>query len=47
MGAKYALILGQQESLEGTVIIRDMETGKQETVKLEKVVGEMRKRLKK
>lgn len=47
MGAKYALILGQKESLEGTIIIRDMLTGKQEIVKLEKVIGEIKKRLKK
>lgn len=47
IGAKYTLILGQKEALEGTVIIRDMESGKQETVKLEKAVGEMEKRLKK
>ena len=47
IGAKYALILGQKEALEGTIIIRDMATGRQETVKLEKVVREMEKRLKK
>ncbi|KPJ56787.1 hypothetical protein AMJ49_03895 [Parcubacteria bacterium DG_74_2] len=43
----YALILGQKEALEKTVIIREMKTGKQKTVKLDKVVGEMRKRLRK
>lgn len=47
VGAEYTLILGQKEALEGTIIIRDMATGRQETVKLEKVVGEMKKRLKK
>ena len=47
IGAKYTLILGQKEALEGIIIIRDMETGKQEIVKLEKVVDEMKKRLKK
>lgn len=45
--AKYTLILGQKEALEGTIIIRDMKTGKQETVKLEKVINKMKKRLKK
>ena len=45
--AQYALILGQQEALDGTIIIRDMKTGKQETVKLEKTVKEMQRRLKK
>ena len=47
LGVSYALILGQKEALEGTIIIRDMKSGKQETVKLEKVVKEMQKRLKK
>lgn len=44
--AKYTLIFGQREALEGTIIVRDMASGRQETLKLEKVVGEMRKRLK-
>jgi histidyl-tRNA synthetase len=47
IGVKYTLILGQKEALEGTIIIRDMASGRQETIKLEKVVGEMKKRLKK
>jgi len=46
-GVKYTLLLGQKEALEGTIIIRDMRTGEQETVKLEKAVKEMQKRLKK
>lgn len=45
-GAIYTLLLGQREALEGTVIIRDMKTGKQETVKLEKAVEEVKKKLK-
>ena len=44
---KYTLILGQREALEGTIIIRDMETGSQETIKTEKVVKEIKKKLKK
>ena len=47
IGAKYTLILGQKEVLDGTIIIRDMASGKQDLVKLEKVVGEIKKRLKK
>jgi len=47
IGAKYTLILGQKEALEGTIIVRDMTSGRQETVKLEKIVKEMEKRLKK
>lgn len=45
-GAKYTLILGQKEALEGNIIIRDMASGKQDIVKLEKVVEEMKKKLK-
>jgi len=44
---RYALLLGQKEALEETIIIRDMKTGKQETVKLDKAVAEVRKKLKK
>lgn len=47
MGVKYTLILGQKEALEGTIIMRDMASGSQETVKLERVIKEMEKRLKK
>jgi len=45
IGAEYTLILGQKEALEGTIIIRNMATGRQETVKIEKIVVEMKKRL--
>lgn len=47
IGVKYTLILGQKEALEGTIIIRDMASGKQEIVKFEKAVREVEKRLKK
>ena len=45
IGVDYTLILGQKEALEGTIIIRDMKTGGQETVKIEKIVEEMKKRI--
>jgi len=45
--AQYTLILGQREVLDGTIVIRRMATGEQKIVKLDKVVDEMRKRLKK
>ena len=45
--AEFALILGQKEALEGTVIIRDMKNGRQDVVKLEKAVEEVKKRIKK
>ena len=44
--AEYALLLGQKEALEESIIIRDMASGRQETVKLEKIVKEIKKRLK-
>lgn len=47
IGVQFTLILGQKEVLEGTIIIKDMKTGRQETVKLEKTVKEVKKRLKK
>lgn len=47
LGVKYTLIFGQKEALEGTIIIREMDTGIQETVLVEKIVDEMKKRLKK
>jgi len=45
LGVKHTLILGQQEALEGTIIVRDMASGKQETIKIEKVVREMKRRI--
>lgn len=45
--AKYTLLLGQKEVLEDSIIIRDMKTGKQETIKLEKIIREIQKLLKK
>lgn len=47
LGVAYSLILGQKETLEGTIIVREMATGKQETVKIDKVVSLMKKKLKK
>ena len=46
-GAKFTLLLGQKEALEGSIILRDMETGNQESLKLETVVQEIKKRFKK
>jgi histidyl-tRNA synthetase len=42
---KMALILGQQEVLDGTIIVRDMTTGAQETVKQDKLIIVLKKRL--
>lgn len=40
-----ALIIGQKEVLDGTLILRDMNGGMQETVSINSVVDEVRKRL--
>lgn len=47
LGVKFVLILGQQEALDNTVIIRDMQSGVQETVPQEKVAEELKKRFRK
>lgn len=46
LGIKIVLILGQKEAIDKTVIIRNMETGKQIAVKQEEIVKEVKKRLK-
>jgi len=45
LGVKFALVLGQKELMDGTIIVRDMENGIQEIVDLKKVVNEVQKRL--
>jgi len=46
LGVRFALIFGQKEALDSTIILREMDTGVQETIPLEKIVDEMKKRLK-
>ncbi len=46
VGAKLTVIIGQKEALDETVIIRNMETGGQDTVDIKNVVSEIKKRLK-
>ena len=38
IGVDYTVILGQKEALEGTAIVKDMKTGKQEIIKLNPVI---------
>jgi len=45
LGAKFTLIIGQKEVLDGTVLIRDMESGMQEIVDYNKAASEMKKKL--
>ena len=42
---KYALILGQKEVMDGTILIRDMESGVQEVIDFNKTVAELKKKL--
>lgn len=44
-GARYALLLGQKEMFEESVILRDMETGEQETIPMAKIVDEIKRRM--
>lgn len=43
--AKYALILGQKELIDETILLRDMESGVQETIDIRKILHELDKRL--
>jgi histidyl-tRNA synthetase len=47
MGIKWVLIFGQKEALEDFITLRDMDTGVQEEIKLDKVVEEMREKVNK
>ncbi len=47
LGVKITLILGQKEVLDGTIIMRDMESGAQETVDVKKVIQLVQKHLEK
>ena len=47
LGADLALIIGQKEALDNTVIIKEMQSGIQEIVPIEKIIEEVKKRLKK
>ncbi|MFA5318133.1 MAG: histidine--tRNA ligase [Patescibacteria group bacterium] len=46
LGVKATLILGQKELMDGTILIRDMESGMQEVYDFKKVFEELDKRLK-
>lgn len=45
VGAPLALIIGQKEALDGSIIIRDMSSGMQETTPLESAVAHLQRRL--
>lgn len=43
--AKFTLIIGQKEMIDGTILLKDMESGVQETIDSRKLVNELDKRL--
>jgi histidyl-tRNA synthetase len=43
IGVPYTIIFGQKEAIEGTVIIRSMKSRSQKTVKIDKMVEELKK----
>lgn len=45
LGTRYTLILGEKEVLEGKAILRDMKQGTQKTLKLDKIVEKIKKKL--
>ena len=47
LGVKWVLIFGQREALGDFITLRDMESGVQTEIKLDKVVEEMREKIKK
>ncbi len=46
LGVRYTLIFGQKEALEDTVIVKDMRTGKQDSVPLSRIIEFIKKKLK-
>ncbi|MEK7579898.1 MAG: histidine--tRNA ligase [Patescibacteria group bacterium] len=46
LGVRFTLILGQREALDGTIILRDMESSVQETLPLKGIVEALKKKLK-
>jgi histidyl-tRNA synthetase len=45
IGAKFSLILGQKEVIDGTILIRDMESGIQEVLDYKKIIPAIEKKL--
>lgn len=47
LGVKFAVIIGQKEMMDDTILLRDMENGIQEVIDYQKILPEIRKRLSK
>ncbi len=45
LGVQYSLILGQKEMMDGTIILRDMSSGMQEEVNIDKIKPLLKKRI--
>jgi histidyl-tRNA synthetase len=45
LGARFAVIVGEDEVARGAAVVKDMETGEQETFPADAVVGEIERRL--
>ena len=45
-GVHQALIVGQKECFDSSVIVRDMKTGAQETVLVDKLIESIKKKIK-
>ena len=45
MKAKYSLIIGQKEALNNQVIIREMKTGRQKVIDIDKVIKELKSKI--
>lgn len=46
IGVKYTLIMGQKEAYDGTVIFKEMLSGNQEIIPVDKVISEIKRKLK-
>ncbi len=46
LNVRWTIIMGREEALEDSVVIRDMQSGAQDKVKIKEVVKEMKKRIK-
>lgn len=46
LGVRFTLIFGQREALDGNIILRDMGSSVQEIIPIEKIIEEVKKRLK-
>ena len=47
LGADLAIIIGQKEAIDNTAILKEMQSGVQEMIPIEKIIDEVKKRLKK